>query len=142
MSEDRFDRGLLADMREVYAEKIKTARKQARLTQKELAERTGLSYISIRRIENGECSPRLEDIQRIFRVLNPEYDPMNSQIQAFPKDWSDEQLADRARALNEHSMDQGRKSRLLSSFDSLNTGGQDEVIRFSELMEHVPEYKK
>ena len=35
-----------------------------------------------------------------------------------------------------------RKSRLLSSFDSLNTGGQDEVIRFSELMEHVPEYKK
>lgn len=55
-------------MAQKLAEKEKTSRKQMKLTQKELSERSGVSYASVRRFENsGEIS--LFSLLKIANVL-------------------------------------------------------------------------
>ena len=51
-------------------ERIKQARKTANLSQQQLAKILGLSFMTIRRWESGEVSPRVEEIQKIANVLN------------------------------------------------------------------------
>lgn len=45
------------------------ARKAAHLTQAELAERAGLSRMTVQRLESGSLDPRLSSLQEIARVL-------------------------------------------------------------------------
>lgn len=45
------------------------ARKQQHLTQKELAERTGITQADISRIENGTRNPSLEMIKRLAKGM-------------------------------------------------------------------------
>ena len=55
------------------AQRVKTRRREGKLSQKELAERTGVSFASIRRFENtGEIS--LTNLLRIAVVLRYETD--------------------------------------------------------------------
>ena len=51
-------------------ERIKQVRKSASLSQQELAKKLGMSFMTIRRWESGEISPRLDEIQKISTVLN------------------------------------------------------------------------
>lgn len=48
------------------------ARKAANLTQAELAERAGLSRMTVQRLESGSLDPRLSTLQELARVLNME----------------------------------------------------------------------
>ncbi len=48
-----------------YVKAIIAARLERNLTQKELAERTGLRQSNISRIENGNCSPTVATLQQI-----------------------------------------------------------------------------
>ena len=48
------------------------ARKAANLTQAELAERAGLSRMTVQRLESGSLDPRLSTLQELVRVLNME----------------------------------------------------------------------
>lgn len=48
------------------------ARKAANLTQAELAERAGLSRMTVQRLESGCLDPRLSTLQELVRVLNME----------------------------------------------------------------------
>lgn len=50
-------------------EKIKNARKRARMTQKELAEKLGLSFQSVAQWENGLRNPKQETLQKIADAL-------------------------------------------------------------------------
>ncbi|MEM2427846.1 MAG: helix-turn-helix domain-containing protein, partial [Candidatus Bathyarchaeia archaeon] len=50
-------------------ETIRRLRKAVRLTQKELAEKAGLSQSLISRIERGNVDPRLSTIKRIMHVI-------------------------------------------------------------------------
>lgn len=52
------------------SKQIKQIRKAKKLTQKELAFRTGISHKMIGLIERGENSPSAKNIQRICDVLN------------------------------------------------------------------------
>ena len=49
---------------------IKRERKRARLTQKQLAERLGITYPYIGQIERGERHPKIETIQKISDALS------------------------------------------------------------------------
>jgi len=46
-----------------YIKAIIAARMEQNLTQKELAERTGIRQSNISRIENGKCSPTIATLQ-------------------------------------------------------------------------------
>ena len=48
-----------------YIKAIIDARIEKNLTQKELAERTGIRQSNISRIENGNCSPTIATLQQI-----------------------------------------------------------------------------
>ena len=48
-----------------YIKAIIAARMEQNLTQKELAERTGIRQSNISRIENGNCSPTIATLQQI-----------------------------------------------------------------------------
>ena len=48
------------------------ARKAANLTQAELAERAGLSRMTVQRLESGSLDPRLSTLQELARALNME----------------------------------------------------------------------
>jgi DNA-binding XRE family transcriptional regulator len=52
----------------IISEMLKEARKEAKLTQEELAERTGTKKSYISRIENGKGNIQLSTLIRIFEV--------------------------------------------------------------------------
>ena len=52
--------------------RIRKLRKKAGLTQEELAEQLGLSYMTIRRWESNKVSPRIDEIRHIANVLGVE----------------------------------------------------------------------
>ena len=58
-----------AVMKMTIGENIKTVRKQKGLTQKQLAERTGLATITIQQYEADKYEPRPDNIIRIAKVL-------------------------------------------------------------------------
>jgi DNA-binding XRE family transcriptional regulator len=49
--------------------KIKRFRKERRLTQEELAEKVGLHYTTISRIETGHSNPPVQTINKIAKAL-------------------------------------------------------------------------
>lgn len=49
---------------------IQEARKKAKLTQKELAEKVGIATITIQQYERGVRTPKIETLQKISDVLN------------------------------------------------------------------------
>ena len=49
--------------------RIKNARKTANMTQKELAEKLGISYVNISQYENGSRNPKLDQIEKIAAAL-------------------------------------------------------------------------
>ena len=50
----------------VISEMLKEARKEANMTQKELAEKVGTKKSYISRLENGKCDIQLSTLYRIF----------------------------------------------------------------------------
>ena len=50
---------------------LKTERKAANLTQKQLAEKSGISFVTINRIEGGS-NPRVSVLNKIFAALGKE----------------------------------------------------------------------
>ena len=53
-----------------FAQRLRVLRKKVGLNQAELAERSGVSYITVRRWEAGDRSPRMEEIKRLAEALN------------------------------------------------------------------------
>lgn len=62
------------DSLRVLGENIKLARKRRKLTQKLISERTGLSRVTLGRIEKGEGSVSIGHYQVVLAVLNLEGD--------------------------------------------------------------------
>jgi transcriptional regulator with XRE-family HTH domain len=60
------------------AEKIKAARKNAEMTQEQLAGKTGISLMSIRRYEANERQIKIEQLQRIASALGVSLDSLLS----------------------------------------------------------------
>lgn len=50
-------------------QKIKKARKNSGITQEQLAEKVGMHYTSISRIETGYANPPVQTIHKIAKVL-------------------------------------------------------------------------
>lgn len=53
----------------IIGEKIKKARTDAKMTQKELAEKCGMADSAIRKYESGKVTPKLETINKIAEAL-------------------------------------------------------------------------
>jgi len=55
-----------------YGRVLRTARRRARLTQRQVAERAGLPQPAVARAENGRNVPRADTLERILRACDAE----------------------------------------------------------------------
>ncbi len=60
--------------RQLFAERLKTLRKNAGLTQLQLADKSGVDRVLINRYENGAAMPRPKTIEALAAALNVEMD--------------------------------------------------------------------
>lgn len=95
--------------------------KNSRLSQKEIAEKLGVSRAAITNWLNGSNSPNMEVLANLCTILNV---PMSKM------------LSDETVKLTE------KEKRLLDNFKQLSETGKDELIRFSEFMLGNPENLK
>ena len=63
------------------------ARKTARITQAELAERAGLSRMAVQRTETGDVDPRFSTLQEMARVLDMDLVAVPSELRAELQAW-------------------------------------------------------
>lgn len=58
----------------IISERIKELRHEKKLTQKQLAEKIGISEISIRKYESGDRIPKFEVVEKLASVFNVQFD--------------------------------------------------------------------
>lgn len=118
-------------------EKIKLARKNAGLTQKELGEKLEVSQAMIGQYENGLRKPKIETLHKIAQVLNvPITDFVSNDTLQLSRDVID--LFCGAAPLR-IDMKSTQINRLLVL---LNEKGIDKALEQVELLTKVPEYRK
>ena len=76
-------------MPDSFGSRLKAFRKKAGLTQEDLADVLGLSYMTIRRWEAGKVTPRLEEIKAIAKALGvSESDLLNDPHPEHSGEWT------------------------------------------------------
>lgn len=116
---------------------IQKYRKEAGLTQKELAETLGVAVGTIQQYELGKRQPRLEMINRIAGALGVGIRRLYPDFQY--EEWKKTETYKNVRL--ENVLDPLRVE-LLSHFQELNSSGKGEAVkRVSELTE-IPRYTK
>lgn len=60
--------------KELFAARLKETRKEKKLTQKELGDRTGLAKSTICQFENGRNVPKIADAQKLAEALKISFD--------------------------------------------------------------------
>lgn len=140
-------------------EKIKSLRKESKMTQPELAKKIGISVPTLQRYENGVTELKPSMVNKIADILgvpvedlvvepykmtrNPavkNFEDMTTEEMEELWDIVDKTISGLGKALDER--DKADKQILLAYYDLLNGDGKEEAKkRVSELSE-IPKYKK
>ena len=90
----RATKSILIRMTSELITTLAQARKAARITQADLAERAGLSRMAVQRTETGDVDPRFSTLQEMARVLNMELiavpAALHAQVQALIQPQTDQ----------------------------------------------------
>ncbi len=130
------------------SERIKKARKKAGITQKELAEKTGLSIASIQGYEQGKYCPKFETLKKIANVLNVSCldlsDSFQGSMETSIKIIEPQKSIDLSHIIHSahELMDENEKERLINNYEQLNFYGRKKVIEYTEDLTKIPEYWK
>ncbi len=114
-------------------ERIRNARKNAGLTQKQLGEKCGINEANIRKYESGRQNPKYETLQKIASALEiplSQILPINEQIGLAALDYLSPET------------NEGRSRQLHLSFDLLSEDNQIKVIDYSDNLLKVEMYDK
>lgn len=129
-------------------ERIKAARCAAGLTQKQLADKMGISYVNISQLENGrdKRGPTQETLKKIAEALEV---PLNALLDAEIESlhvfsFSDsgaaprtpEEVARRLQALGEKALE------IADNLEKLNAEGQQKAADYVADLTKVPDYQK
>ncbi len=120
-------------------ELIKAARKSRGLTQKQLAEKSGLAVVTIQQYERNLRQPRLENIKKIALALNMLTDDLLSPVNILESsDFDKEKMEywEPGYFTESHTL------KLNAFFKRLNVFGQEKAIEQVELLTKIPEYTK
>lgn len=112
-------------------EKIKKARTDAKMTQKELAEKCGMADSAIRKYESGKVTPKLDTIARIARAMGLYAGDLVDAGQ-----WGQVQLGE------SEEMPSTAESKLLSHFRNLNDNGQSVAVERVQELTQIPAYQR
>lgn len=139
-------------------ERIKEARKRAGLTQKELADKLGISYVGISQWENNQRNPKLETLQRIADALGVDVETIGGvswkevTLSHNVYDFLREKLGykDGAQEINVPDdlyiklirANNVYEQRILIAFSRLNLQGQQAAATHLEELAEIPKYQK
>lgn len=112
-------------------EKIKKARTDAKMTQKELAEKCGMADSAIRKYESGKVTPKLDTIAKIARAMGLYAGDLVDAGQ-----WGQVQLGE------SEEMPSTAESKLLSHFRTLNDNGQTVAVERVQELTQIPAYQR
>lgn len=113
-------------------ELIKAARKKAGLTQAQLAEKLGISYVGVSQWENDLRNPKLDTLQRIAAALGVP-------VQELISDW---EAVDKEEFKRVFIYGEGIKDRIDAALDRLNDEGQEKAAERVEELTEIPKYQK
>lgn len=116
-------------------ELIKAARKKAGMTQAQLAEKLGISYVGVSQWENDLRNPKLDTLQRIASALGVP-------VQELISDW---EAVDKEEFKDVFIYGKGLttpKGRIDAALDRLNDEGQEKAAERVEELTEIPKYKK
>jgi len=114
---------------------IRAARKKEGLTQKQLAEKSGIATITLQQYERGVREPKLETIARIAKALNLyAYDLIKDQWKTVSMDPSDD--------TDICSGEDEQLQRITKAFSKLNHKGAERAADAVEDIAKIPEYQK
>ena len=116
---------------------IKEARKNKGLTQKQLAEKTGLATVTIQQYERNLREPRLKNIIANALNVSPESLFGSTRI-GFTTEFDREKL----NYYNPGIFSEGNIRYMSELLDQLNFAGQEKALEQIELLTKIPEYKK
>lgn len=118
------------------SENIKKLRKSSNMTQKELADSTGLSIGTIQGYEQGKYEPKLDALRLLTESLGCSY----SDIIDEPID-IDGSLSHIYWLLDYNIPPENYES-LINHFNELNSTGQNKALEQIEMLTKIPEYRK
>lgn len=117
-------------------ERIKAARAQKRLTQKELADKLELATGTIQQYELSKRQPRLEQLQAIADALGVD---INWLVNGQTLEQRDQAIKDHiSRRFTEAELDK----RLKGSYDTLTLEGKEKAVDSVEIIAGNPAYQK
>lgn len=152
--------------------KLRSIRKEKGITQKVLADKAGMSFMTIQRYESGERTPKISDIERIASALcvpwqqliaytdfeitptsNGHYfvgQPNAELTEKFRKNLEKHYpvCEDECEAIKVMFAGVGGEARnawsgaLLNLYDELNDDGQNEALKRVEELTQIPKYQK
>lgn len=137
-------------------ERIQEARKKAKLSQRELGERLGVSASMIGQYENNLRNPKLETLFRISTALNVPFDSLLSDgIMSFDSgedflnEWNritsntdGDQLALAHKADGTTTIIDHRKEILNITYNRLDNEDREQLVKYGKLLESQPKYRK
>ena len=115
------------------SENIKKFRQKRHLTQKQLAEKTGLSIASIQGYEQNKYNPKLEQLRRIASALDVTIGELKPDWNSFSQDEINSDLQG-GLPLDELG--------LLQDYRILNETGKSEARKRTGELTKIPEYRK
>lgn len=120
-------------------ENIKKARKNAKLTQKELAEKIGVTPQMISLYETDARRPKYETLQKIASIIRK-----NSSTYVYVYDLLDRNDELHWDMLQEHhqEIENLPQNRLMSNFNAANKDGKLKILSYSDDIVSNPKYKK
>lgn len=120
--------------------RIKELRKKAGLTQTELAEKTGVSLMSIRRYETGERIANFELLMKICKALKVSLSELVGEENM--GNYIEDMRKDLFESVRTENGDIDLTEELVDGFTKLNYQGQEKVVWFVDLLSKLPEYLK
>ncbi|MGN0652338.1 MAG: helix-turn-helix domain-containing protein [Gemmiger sp.] len=117
-------------------ENIRQARKKAGLTQRQLAEKSGVATITLQQYERGVREPKLDTIAKIARAMNLFASDLISDDQWQNVDMTFTDTTER------YCQETPQYYRMVEAFSTLNHTGAEKAAVAVEDLAKVPEYRR
>ena len=117
-------------------ENIRQARKKAGLTQRQLAEKSGVATITLQQYERGVREPKLDTIAKIARAMNLFASDLVSGDQWQNVDMTFTDTTER------YGQETPQYYRMVEAFSTLNHTGAEKAAVAVEDLSKVPEYRR
>lgn len=117
-------------------ENIRQARKKAGLTQRQLAEKSGVATITLQQYERGVREPKLDTIAKIARAMNLFASDLISGDQWQNVDMTFTDTTER------YGQETPQYYRMIEAFSTLNHTGAEKAAIAVEDLSKVPEYRR